>query len=174
MSALDWSMPFGSLRVGEGFRTRGRTVTEADIVAFASLTGDWHPQHCDAVWAARSRFGERVAHGMLILSYAVGLVPLEPSRVLALRRVRDVVFKRPVTLGQTIRVQGEIAGLTTVDESVGLVAFDWAVRNETDALVCRAQVDVLWSAGAEEISPGVVEASATGDPIGFPPGVIPC
>ena len=45
--------------------SRGRTITEADVVQFAALTGDLHPQHTDAAWAAESRFGERVAHGML-------------------------------------------------------------------------------------------------------------
>ncbi len=43
--------------------SRGRTITEADVVQFAALTGDLHPQHTDAAWAASSRFGERVAHG---------------------------------------------------------------------------------------------------------------
>ena len=58
--------------------TRGRTITEADVVSFAALTGDWHPQHADAEWASQGRFGERVAHGMLVLSYALGLMPLRP------------------------------------------------------------------------------------------------
>ena len=57
---------------------RGRTITEADLVSFAALTGDWHPQHADAEWADAGRFGERVAHGMLVLSYAVGLVRVRP------------------------------------------------------------------------------------------------
>jgi hypothetical protein len=76
----------------ESFRSRGRTITEADVVAFSALTGDWHPQHSDAVWAAHSSFGERIAHGMLIVSFAVGLVAFDPEHVVALRRIRDVVF----------------------------------------------------------------------------------
>ena len=59
--------------------TRGRTITEADLVSFSALTGDWHPQHADAAWAAESPFGERIAHGMLVLSYAVGLLPIDPD-----------------------------------------------------------------------------------------------
>ena len=49
------------------------------MVAFSALTGDWHPQHSDAVWAADSAFGERIAHGMLIVSFAVGLVDFDPG-----------------------------------------------------------------------------------------------
>ena len=87
---------------------RGRTVTEADVAMFAGLTGDFHPQHTDAEWAASSPFGERIAHGLLVLSLAAGLVDFDPEEVIALRRVRDVVFKRPVRLGDTIRVSAEM------------------------------------------------------------------
>ena len=66
--------PFERLEEGSRFSSRGRTVTESDVHAFAAQTGDLHPQHTDADWASRSAFGERIAHGMLVLSYAVGLV----------------------------------------------------------------------------------------------------
>jgi acyl dehydratase len=146
---LDWSAPFESLAVGQRFQTRGRTVTEADVVAFAGLTGDYHPQHSDAQWAQASTFGERIAHGMLIVSFAVGLVPLDPERVLALRRLEDVVFKRPVLLGDTIHVGGEIERLRPIDGSAGLVACRWSIFNQRDQLTCRARVEVLWRLGGE-------------------------
>jgi len=88
--------------------SRGRTITEADIVAFSGLTGDHHPQHTDAVWAEAGPFGGIVAHGMLVLSYALGLVALDPDRIAALRRIEDVVFKRPVRIGDTIRVEAKV------------------------------------------------------------------
>jgi 3-hydroxybutyryl-CoA dehydratase len=142
--AMRWSDPFDRLAVGQRFRSGERTVSEADVVGFCALTGDWHPQHCDPSWAAASPFGERIAHGMLVLSLAVGLVPLDPERVLALRRVENVVFKRPVRLGETISVAGELTGCTPIDERSGLADFSWAIRNQQDALVCRANVQVLW------------------------------
>jgi 3-hydroxybutyryl-CoA dehydratase len=147
VSALDWSAPFEDLRTGQALRTRGRTVTEADVVAFAALTGDRHPQHCDADWAASSRFGERIAHGMLIVSYAVGLMPFDPDRVLALRRISDVVFKRPLRIGETITVDGRIAELSRLDERIGLVGCALSVRKQGEELVCRARIDVLWQGG---------------------------
>jgi acyl dehydratase len=137
-------VPFDDLAEGVRFESRGRTVTEADVVAFAAQTGDWHPQHSDAEWAANSEFGERIAHGMLVLSYAVGLVPFDPERVLALRRVADAVFKRPVRLGDTIRVKGTVDSCAPVSDLAGLVTLAFRVVNQNDELVVRARVELVW------------------------------
>jgi acyl dehydratase len=139
------SLGLDELTPGARFVTRGRTITEADVVSFASLTGDFHPHHVDAVWASSSPFGERIAHGMLILSYAVGLVPLDPDRVIALRRVTDAVFKRPVRLGDTIRVEGLLEHIEPVDADSGLAGWQWGVVNQHRRLVARARVEVLWT-----------------------------
>ena len=139
-----WDATFDELTVGDAFVTRGRTVTEADVVGFAALTGDWHPQHADAEWARESAFGERIAHGMLVISFAVGLVPFDADRVVALRRIADVVFKRPVRMGDTIQVEGTIEGLREIDDATGLVTWAWRVVNQDGRLACRAAVDVLW------------------------------
>jgi 3-hydroxybutyryl-CoA dehydratase len=137
-------LPFERLTEGVSFETRGRTVTESDVVGFCAQTGDWHPQHSDAAWAADSPFGERIAHGMLVLSYAVGLVPFDPDRVVALRRIGDAVFKRPVRLGDTIRVRGLVTGLQPVSDDAGLVTLAWTVVNQEGRTVVRASVDVVW------------------------------
>lgn len=144
--AVTWSAPLEAIEAGQTFVTRGRTVTESDVGAFAGLTGDFHPQHSDAVWAASSGFGQRIAHGMLVLSFAVGLVPLDPQRVLALRRISDVVFKRPVLFGDTIHVEGKVSGVTRVNDEAGLVACALSVLNQEDKLTCRAAVEMLWRA----------------------------
>ena len=141
---ISWWAPFEALEAGQEFTTRGRTVTEADVVAFASLSGDWHPQHCDAAWAEASPFGERIAHGMLVVSLAAGLVPFDPGRVVALRRVCDATFKRPVRFGDTLRVEGRIAELGAGSDEAGLVTFAWNVVNQDGRTVCRARVEVLW------------------------------
>jgi 3-hydroxybutyryl-CoA dehydratase len=135
---------YDALSAGDRFSTRGRTVTEADVVAFGTLTGDLHPQHVDAAWAASSRFGERIAHGMLVLSYAAGLVPFDPERVVALRGVRDATFKAPVKLGDTIHVEGEISAKKELDLGHGLVEVRWRVLNQRGKLVMRAAVEVVW------------------------------
>jgi 3-hydroxybutyryl-CoA dehydratase len=144
LDTISWWAPFEALEVGQQFTSRGRTVTEADVVSFAALTGDWHPQHCDAEWAGASPFGERIAHGMLVVSMAAGLVPFDPGRVVALRRVADATFKRPVRFGDTLRVEGRIDDLAPGPEGAGLVTFAWNVVNQDGRTVSRARVEVLW------------------------------
>jgi 3-hydroxybutyryl-CoA dehydratase len=138
---------FDGLEVGDRFVTRGRTITEADVVSFACLTGDMHPQHTDRAWAASSLFGERVAHGMLVASFAVGMLPLDPERVIALRRVRDAVFKRPVCLGDTVHVAGRIDRLDSVNAVSGIVGVRLDVLNQRSAVVARLALEVLWRRG---------------------------
>ncbi|HEY5142227.1 MAG TPA: MaoC/PaaZ C-terminal domain-containing protein [Solirubrobacteraceae bacterium] len=145
---MNWSAPFNELAEGERFHTRGRTVTESDVVMFAALTGDWHPQHADAEWAADGPFGQRIAHGMLVMSFAVGLVPFDPERVMALRRVRDVVFRRPVRLGDTVHVEGSVRALKPASDEAGLVTLGIDVVRQDARRACAAQVEVLWRAAA--------------------------
>lgn len=136
--------PFDELKEGERFGSSGRTITDADLVAFSGLTGDWHPLHSDAVWAASSPFGERVAHGMLVLSYALGLVRFDPDRVVALRRIDAATFKAPVTIGDTISVQGAVHALRPLDDNTGLVELACHVDNQNGRLVARWVLAVLW------------------------------
>ncbi len=142
-----FAQDFDSLSEGERFSTRARTITEADVVSFAALTGDFHPVHTDAVWAERSPFGGRIAHGMLVLSYAVGLVPLDPERVIALRRIGEAVFKQPARFGDTIHVEGQVSKRSEVDAGVGLVECRWKVLNQDAKTVVRVAVEVLWRRG---------------------------
>jgi 3-hydroxybutyryl-CoA dehydratase len=151
---------FDSLEASARFASRGRTVTEADVVAFAGLTGDRHPQHTDARWSRTSPFGERIAHGMLVLSYALGLVELDPEHVVALRSVREAVFKRPVRIGDTIRVEGRIEGLTPLDAELGLVTTRWQIVNQENATVARATLEVLWRRNAAASRNGVPDEDA--------------
>jgi 3-hydroxybutyryl-CoA dehydratase len=141
---------FDNLEPGVEFTTAARTITESDLVSFAALTGDRHPLHTDARWAAASPFGERVAHGMLLLSYALGLVPFDPTRVVALRGVDGVVFKRPAHIGDTIRVEGAIESLEPLDEAAGLVTCRWKVLNDRDETLARAKLRVLWRREASD------------------------
>lgn len=141
---LDWSAPFAALAEGLAFTTEWRAVTETDVMVFAQLTGDHHPQHVDAAWAADSAFGEQIAHGLLVLSAAAGLVPFDPERVVALRRVGDAVFKRPVKLGDEIRVEGSVVKLRELGDDGGLVTCRWNVVGRDGKTIIRAEVEVVW------------------------------
>ena len=140
---------------GAEFTTRGRTITESDLTSFSALTGDWHPQHCDAEWAARSRFSGRVAHGMLVLSYAVGLMPFDPARVVALRGLEQATFKRPVAIGDTIRVKCRVQSTRPLDGENGLVTLALRVVNQHGRAVALARVQAVCRQGVN----GSVEES---------------
>ncbi|HVQ59544.1 MAG TPA: MaoC/PaaZ C-terminal domain-containing protein [Solirubrobacterales bacterium] len=146
MSTL--SRDFDRLEIGDRFRSPGRTITETDLVSFAALTGDFHPLHTDAEWAEASEFEGRIAHGMLLLSYSVGLVPLDPEHVLALRGFERVAFKRPVRIGDTIRVEGELKEKKELDGASGLASFEWKIVNQRDETAAIARVRVVWRRAA--------------------------
>jgi acyl dehydratase len=136
--------PFEELEVGSTFSTYGRTISEADLSAFSGLTGDHHPLHTDVEWASASPFGGRIAHGMLLLSCSVGLAPIDPERVVALRGFDKVVFKRPVRIGDTISLRGTVDSLRPLDDRTGLVRILWRVQNQKEQLVLRAEAEIIW------------------------------
>jgi 3-hydroxybutyryl-CoA dehydratase len=145
------------LTIGTKLTSRGRTITESDLVSFAALTGDWHPQHSDAEWAAESRFGERIAHGMLVLSYSIGMLGFDPERVVALRGLDSVTFKRPVRIGETIRVEAEVEEAKPLDDAHELVTLRWRVLGAGGHLAVRARVQVVYRAAAAPSRNGVAE-----------------
>jgi 3-hydroxybutyryl-CoA dehydratase len=134
---------FDELNVGDRYVSRARTITETDVVNFAALTADWNPLHTDASYAETTPFGARVAHGMLLLSYSIGLVPNE--RIVALRRLKNVVFKKPVFFGDTIRVEATIANLVPMGDEVGLVTGRWRIVNQHMETVFKLEIEALWT-----------------------------
>jgi 3-hydroxybutyryl-CoA dehydratase len=128
---------------GDRFVTPARMIGEEDIMSFAELTGDMHPQHIDSEWAAGSRFGERIAHGLLVQACAVGLVRFDPERVVALRRVGEAVFKLPVRIGDAIHVEGQVTGGHAVDDETELVEQRWRIVNQDGRMVLRMNVEVV-------------------------------
>jgi 3-hydroxybutyryl-CoA dehydratase len=157
---------FDALAVGDRFATRGRTITESDVAAFATLTGDMHPQHTDAVWAAASPFGARIAHGMLVVSYTLGLIQFDPERVVALRRIRQATFKRPVMIGDTIHAGCRVESLDPVDAGTGLVGIRVEIRNQRERVAARLALDALWRRGDGHAAAAPVDAAL--DLVGIP------
>jgi acyl dehydratase len=98
---------FEEIEIGRTMITRARTITEADLVQFAGLTGDYNPMHTDAEYMKGSQFGQRVAHGMLTLSYAVGQayqLGFMERTVIAFRGL-NMKFSLPVFIGDTLHVE---------------------------------------------------------------------
>jgi acyl dehydratase len=84
--------------------TPGRTITEADIVLHAGQTGDFYPHHMDAEWCRTQPFGQRIAHGTLIFSVAVGMTAGNVNPEAFSYGYDRLRFIRPVFIGDTIRV----------------------------------------------------------------------
>ena len=99
---------FEDYEIGERRSTIGRTITETDIVLHAGQTGDFFPHHMDAEWAATQPFGQRIAHGTLILSIAVGMTAGEINPQAMSYGYDRIRFVRPVFIGDTISVAAEI------------------------------------------------------------------
>ena len=119
--------------VGERFSTRARTITEADIVSFAGLSGDFNPLHTDEEYARKTPFGKRVAHGLLGLAVHSGLVQglgiTEGTLVAFLGLTWS--FKAPIFIGDTIRVVQSVESLReTRNPERGIVVFACTVLNQ--------------------------------------------
>ena len=99
---------FEDYGLGEQRATLGRTITEADIVLHAGQTGDFYPHHMDAHWCATQPFGQRIAHGTLIFSVAVGMTAGEINPRAFSYGYDRLRFVKPVHIGDTIRCVVEI------------------------------------------------------------------
>jgi acyl dehydratase len=98
--------------IGESRHSTGRTITEADIVLHAGQTGDFFPHHMDAEWAATQPIGQRIAHGTLILSIAVGMTAGDINPQAMSYGYDRIRFIKPVFIGDTITVTAEITEKT--------------------------------------------------------------
>ncbi|WP_028490803.1 MaoC family dehydratase [Thermus islandicus] len=105
------AMYFEDFEVGQKFSTAGRTVTEADIVNFAGVSGDYNPIHTDAEHAKGTPFGQRIAHGLLVLAMLTGLrqrTGVTEGTLIAWMEIRNYRFLKPVFIGDTVRGETEI------------------------------------------------------------------
>ena len=139
---------FEDLRIGESLLTHRRTVTEADLVAFGGISGDYFYMHFDTIAAAQSAFGQRIAHGYFVLSAAAGLfVSPAPGPVLANYGLDSLRFVKPVAIGDTIRARLTVKRKTDRRRQgpdgvgQGVVAWDVEVSNQHDEVV--ASYDIL-------------------------------
>ena len=139
---------FDELRIGERLLTARRTITEADIVSFAGLSGDYFYAHTDKIAAAESFFGERVAHGYFVVSAAAGLFVDAPAGpVIANYGMDNLRFVEPVKIGDTIQVELTCKQKTPkllkdpTQKPHGVVVWDIKVKNQRGELV--ATYDIL-------------------------------
>jgi oxepin-CoA hydrolase/3-oxo-5,6-dehydrosuberyl-CoA semialdehyde dehydrogenase len=139
---------FEDLEIGHSLLTHRRTVSEADIVNFGGVSGDYFYMHFDEIAAKDTQFGKRIAHGYFVLSAAAGLfVSPAPGPVLANYGLDNLRFVAPVAIGDTIRARltcKRKVDRNRTDEQgrgQGVVAWDVQVTNQHDELV--ASYDIL-------------------------------
>jgi acyl dehydratase len=109
MSFTATHLYFDDLAVGQAWESLGRTVTEADVVNFAGLSGDYNPIHVDHEFAKTTPFRRPIAHGILVMAISSGLGTNSPAvRTVAFLGVRDWQFKGVVFAGDTVRVRTEV------------------------------------------------------------------
>ena len=132
-------MFYDDFTIGDSYMTRGRTVTEADIVGFAGLSGDFNSLHVDAEYSKSTPFGQRIAHGLLVLSISSGLTVqtgLTSDSIIAFYGIDKLRFVKPVFIGDTLTVQNRVVELTPKEEpGRGLVVFETTVLKQTGELV---------------------------------------
>ncbi|RME75246.1 MAG: dehydratase [Chloroflexi bacterium] len=146
-------MYFEDFEIGQTVVTAARTITEADIVNFAGLSGDFNYLHIDAEAAKATPFGARVAHGMLVASIATGLAVQQgfiEGTTLAFREL-TWRFTRPVFIGDTVHVEITIAGLKPMPRlGGGLVIFNAQVLNQKGEVVHKGEWQMLIKSRPQE------------------------
>ena len=136
---------FEEIEVGEEYESPGRTVTEADIVMFAGLSGDYTVLHTDAEFMKSSIFGERIAHGLLGLAIQSGLFT-RATQAYATLGFSELSwkFRNPIKIGDTIRLRAKVTGKKEVAEpDRGLVTVKRQVLNQRDEVVQEGETDLL-------------------------------
>lgn len=126
---------FDEMTIGEKYTSRGRTITEADVVNFCYLTGNWLEIHSNTEFCKTTEFGERIVQGSLVFSIIAGLVEWDPTVIIAFYGVDKIRFLSPVKIGDTIYVKGEVTDKQAKDESRGVVTGEIKVLNQRDELV---------------------------------------
>jgi 3-hydroxybutyryl-CoA dehydratase len=126
-------MYFEDYTIDEVRTSRGRTITEADVVNFAGLSGDFVELHMNEEYARSGPFGRRIAHGALIFSISTGLMVQMTSdheAIVAFRGVDQLRFVAPVFIGDTIHVTKKTIDKQSKDGVRGVVAFETTVLNQ--------------------------------------------
>jgi len=142
---------YPDLEVGLKFRSPGRTITDADLVGFAGLTGDFSELHTSDVYAKASQFGRRVAHGMLGLAYAHGLMWARTGELretaIAFLGINEWSFLNPIFVGDTIFVNYEISELRDSKSrpTQAIATFDVSVVDQDNRVVQKGKKALLVS-----------------------------
>lgn len=143
-------MYFDEFQPGQKILTSGRTITETDVVNFAGLSGDYNQMHVDAIYSQKTPFGQRVAHGLLVVSIVSGLAVqtgVMEGTVMAFREINEWKFIKPVFLGDTVQAELEVKETKDMRRiGGGAVVLEISVKNQHADIVMKGAWTVLISA----------------------------
>lgn len=137
-------LTFDEFNLGTIYRSQGRTITEADVVAFAGLSGDFNPLHTNAEFGKNTPFGERIAHGMLTVAMGTGMAQwtgiFEGTTLALMEQV--IRYKSVARFGDTVHLELEVLEKKpTSKPDRGIVRFAARMLNQRDEVV----VDGEWT-----------------------------
>ena len=145
MPAPVLGMYFDEFPLDEEYTSPGRTITEADLVNFSGVSGDFNPIHSDAEFARGTPFGQRIAHGALVFSIATGLTGrlgvIEGTAIAFLSMTWK--FRKPVFIGDTIRVKMKATKKRAVGPEAGMIFTDISIVNQKDEVVQSGEWTVM-------------------------------
>jgi acyl dehydratase len=140
---MEKTLYFEDLEIGHTVTSARRTITEADIVTFAGMSGDFNPLHVDEEFAKTTLFGKRIAHGLLGLSIASGLqAPTPPTLVMAFMGL-EWKFTKPIFIGDTIHYVNTIKSKRELKEDRGIVIMERTLLNQNEETVQKGTFTLL-------------------------------
>lgn len=136
---------FEDLEVGMTWESAGRTVTEADIVNYAGISGDFNEIHMNEEFAKDTIFGKRIAHGLLGLAIGSGLAQYAPPvHLIAFLGIKEWNFRSPIYIGDTIRVKAMVSEKKpTSKNDRGIIVWKREILNQEDEVVQEGYTIVL-------------------------------
>ena len=143
-------LTFDQFNLGDAFASQARTVTEADVVNFAGLSGDFNPLHTDEVFSQTTPFGARIAHGMLVAAMATGMANwtgvFEGTTIALMEQV--IQYKGPVKFGDTVHLELKVAEKKeTSKPDRGVVVFETQVCNQEGKAVIEGKWTLMMRRG---------------------------
>ncbi|MDB2294163.1 MaoC/PaaZ C-terminal domain-containing protein [Halorubrum ezzemoulense] len=142
---------YESIAVGDMTQTIGRTLTEADVVNYANVTGCWFPVHTDKEFAASTQFDGRVVQGTYLIGLAEGLLfQNRESSIRANAGISDVTFHQPVYIDDTVHYTAKVVDKTVQDDVHGIVTMTICCHNQRDETVLEFDNRYLVARPSEE------------------------
>lgn len=134
---------FGELQLGQVRTSRGRTLTETDVVNFCMLTGNWLEIHANVEFAGAALYGQRLVQGSLVFSIVNALIPFDSTVVEAFYGVDRLRFLKPSFIGDTVWARTRIIGLRPKQDGAGIATCELLGVNQRRETILRCEFSLL-------------------------------